>query len=122
MVERSVLLQEIDSLPPKYFGEVLDFVGYLRQKAQNESGNDAARDSGQTILPLGKRPEGTYDAAYMAMAADTERETEAREWCTPLYGLARSKGATLTLDRFMEMQHEEIAREIESDQRLLGKQ
>jgi hypothetical protein len=34
MVERAVLIKEIDRLPPKYFGEVYDFVGYLRHKAQ----------------------------------------------------------------------------------------
>ena len=34
MVERAVLHEEIDRLPPQYFGEVFDFIGYLRQKAQ----------------------------------------------------------------------------------------
>ena len=34
MVERAVLHKEIDKLPPKYFGEVFDFVGYLQYKAQ----------------------------------------------------------------------------------------
>jgi hypothetical protein len=62
MTERAELLKEIDNLPPKYFGEVLDFVGYLRQKDINE--NDDETD------------------AYKAMAADTEREQEAREWCS----------------------------------------
>jgi hypothetical protein len=32
VVERSVLLQEIDSLPPRYYGEVLDFVEYIKEK------------------------------------------------------------------------------------------
>ena len=32
MVERSVLLQEIDSLPPRYYGEVMDFVVYIKEK------------------------------------------------------------------------------------------
>ena len=32
MVERAVLLQEIDSLPPGYYNEVLDFVSYLKEK------------------------------------------------------------------------------------------
>ena len=44
------------------------------------------------------------------------------EWRNPLYGLAKEKGATLTLDRFMEMRREETARENENDQRLWGKQ
>jgi len=37
MIERAVLNKEIDRLPPQYFGEVYDFVGYLRSKAQKES-------------------------------------------------------------------------------------
>jgi hypothetical protein len=32
MVERSTLIQEIDSLPPYYYGEVIDFVGYIKEK------------------------------------------------------------------------------------------
>ena len=32
MVERSILIQEIDSLPPCYYGEVIDFVGYIKEK------------------------------------------------------------------------------------------
>ena len=66
MTQQAELLQEIDKLPQKYFGEVFDFVGYLRQKAQNETDD--------TI------------AAYQAMAADAEREQEAREWCSAYFG------------------------------------
>jgi len=66
MTERADLLKEIDNLPHKYFGEVLDFVGYLRQKAINEKDNETD--------------------AYKAMAADTEREQEAREWCNANFG------------------------------------
>jgi hypothetical protein len=36
MVERSVLLKEIDSLPPLYYGEVVDFVGYIKEKKAKE--------------------------------------------------------------------------------------
>ena len=32
MVERAVLLQEIESLPPRYYNEVVDFVGYIKEK------------------------------------------------------------------------------------------
>ena len=32
MVKRSVLIQEIDSLPPRYYNEVIDFVGYIKEK------------------------------------------------------------------------------------------
>ena len=32
MVERSALIQEIDSLPSYYYSEVLDFVSYIKEK------------------------------------------------------------------------------------------
>ena len=37
MVERSVLMQEIDSLPPRYYAEVIDFVSFLKEKKVNKS-------------------------------------------------------------------------------------
>ena len=71
MAERSVLLKEIDKLPPQYIGEVLDFVSFLRQKTQAETDNDIS--------------------AYQAMAADVEREQEAREWCNSYFGPSHNK-------------------------------
>ena len=68
MAQHAELLKEIDKLPQKYFGEVVDFVGYLQQKAKNEEVNNID--------------------AYKAMAADTEREQEAREWCNGYFGPA----------------------------------
>jgi len=66
MTERSVLLKEIDKLPPKYFGEIINFVEYLQKKTQNEHENDIT--------------------GYKAMAADAEREKEAQEWCNASFG------------------------------------
>jgi molybdopterin synthase catalytic subunit len=66
MTEYAELIKEIDKLPAKYAGEVFDFVGYLRQKTQNENDDDVD--------------------AYKAMAADTEREQEALEWCNAYFG------------------------------------
>jgi len=66
MIERAVLLEEIEKLPPKYLGEVISFVEFLQQKTQMEYKNDI---------------EG-----YKAMAADTEREQEAQEWCNAYFG------------------------------------
>jgi len=37
MVDRSVLLKEIDTLPPRYYGEVIDFVGYIKEKKIKEN-------------------------------------------------------------------------------------
>jgi len=71
MTEQAELIKEIDKLPSRYIGEVLDYVGYLRKKAQNENIDDID--------------------AYKAMAADTEREREASEWCNAYFGPACSK-------------------------------
>ncbi|MDR0444525.1 MAG: DUF2281 domain-containing protein [Treponema sp.] len=76
MIEHVQLLQEIDKLPPKYYGEVFDFVEYLRCKTQNDSDT------------FGTNTFGTNEDAYKAMAADTEREQEAREWCNAYFGPA----------------------------------
>jgi hypothetical protein len=37
MIERSALLKEIDTLPPRYYGEVIDFVGYIKEKKIKEN-------------------------------------------------------------------------------------
>jgi len=36
MTQQAELLKKIDKLPPRYFGEVIDFVEYLQHKAQQE--------------------------------------------------------------------------------------
>ena len=73
MVERAVLHKEIDKLPPQYFGKVFDFVGYLRQKH---------------ICDVAETQNYDEISDYQAMAADTEREQEAREWCNAYFGPA----------------------------------
>jgi hypothetical protein len=37
MPDCAVLIKEIQSLPPSYWGEVLDFVGYLKHKNRDRS-------------------------------------------------------------------------------------
>jgi hypothetical protein len=71
MTQQVELVKEIDKLPSRYIGEALDYVEYLRLKAQNENTDDIE--------------------AYKAMAADTEREREADEWCNSYFGHAYSK-------------------------------
>ncbi|MDR2596973.1 MAG: DUF2281 domain-containing protein [Treponema sp.] len=75
MTEQVELIKEIDKLPSKYIGEILDYVGYLQKKAQNENADDIE--------------------AYKVMAADTEREQEACEWCNGYFGPACSKPVSL---------------------------
>ena len=69
MSDCAVLIKEIQSLPPSCWGKVLDFVERLKE-------NDA---------------ENSEEAAYRAMAADVDREREAREWCGASFGPARNK-------------------------------
>jgi predicted adenine nucleotide alpha hydrolase (AANH) superfamily ATPase len=71
MTQQAELIREIDKLPSKYIGEVLDYVEKKKKKAQNENIDDIE--------------------AYKAMAADTEREQEAGEWCSACFGPAYSK-------------------------------
>ena len=71
MTQRAELIEEIDKLPPQYVGKVFDFVGYLQRKVENQQDDEIA--------------------AYQAMAADTERELEAREWCNSYFGPANNK-------------------------------
>ena len=37
MIERAVLLKEIETLPPRYYGEVVDFVAYIKAKKVKET-------------------------------------------------------------------------------------
>jgi len=60
MTDRAVLIKEIDKLPQNYYGEVFDFVEYLQKKVRKDKEDDVA--------------------GYKAMAADTERELEAKAY------------------------------------------
>jgi len=37
MLERAVLIKEIDSLSPRYYNEIVDFVGYIKEKKAKEN-------------------------------------------------------------------------------------
>jgi alpha-D-ribose 1-methylphosphonate 5-triphosphate diphosphatase PhnM len=75
MTQQVELMRMVDKLPPGYFGEAADYLEYLQQKAQQ-----AAAQSDNTEEEI---------AAYKAMAADTEREKEASEWCNAYFGPAK---------------------------------
>ena len=49
---------------------------------------------------------------------EEQERPAASDWVNPLLGMAKAKGATLTLERFLEMQQEEIKHENENDRRL----
>jgi hypothetical protein len=67
MSDIETLVQKIKSFPPVYQQEVLNFVDYLKTKQKNQSSLEE-------------------DEAWRAMAADTEREKEAGEWCNAYFG------------------------------------
>ena len=48
MTQQAELFRKIEKLPPQYFGEVIDFVGYLQYKALN--GNKPL------VAPTGEMP------------------------------------------------------------------
>jgi hypothetical protein len=47
MTQQAELINKIEKIPPKYFGEIVDFLGYLQNKAQKEK-NDAAAISAES--------------------------------------------------------------------------
>jgi len=49
MTQQAELFREIDRIPQKYFGEVINFLGYLQHKAQQEASDNEL----EKILPTG---------------------------------------------------------------------
>jgi len=52
MTQQAELFKEIEKLPPQYFGQVIDFVGYLRNKTQQEQ---QAKNDNAVEQPQGRR-------------------------------------------------------------------
>jgi len=63
-------------------------------------------------------PTGKVRATLTLLREEEPQKTPTGKWVNPLLGLAKTKGAKLTLEQFMEMQRVEVALEIENDQRL----
>jgi len=63
-------------------------------------------------------PAGRVRAALTLIFEEEHTQPVAGNWENPLLGLANAKGAKLTLERFIEMQQEEIEHENENDRRL----
>jgi hypothetical protein len=61
-------------------------------------------------------PAGRARAALTLIYEEEQNRPAADNWVNPLLGLAKAKGAKLTLENFLEMQQEEIERENENDQ------
>ena len=63
-------------------------------------------------------PAGKARAALTLVCDEEFERPSAVNWVNPLLGLAKTKGATLTLERFIDMQQSEIEQEIENDRRI----
>jgi hypothetical protein len=63
-------------------------------------------------------PAGKARAALTLIHEEEQAQHGVGNWVNPLLGLAKAKGAKLTLERFLEMQQEEIERENRNDPRL----
>jgi len=62
-------------------------------------------------------PAGKARASLSLICEEEQQQPAAADnWVNPLLGLAKAKGAKLTLERFMEMQQEEI--DLENGRRL----
>ena len=76
MANRTVLINEIETLPEYYYNEVADFIADIKQRQVKETAeNDYSSEK----------------EAYQAMAADKERESEASEWCNAYFGPIHTK-------------------------------
>ena len=63
-------------------------------------------------------PTGRVRAALTLIFEEERMKPVLGNWDNPLLGLAKAKGSKLTLERFLEMQQEEIEHENENDRRL----
>ena len=75
MSNRNALMRDIEALPIAYLDEVIDFVDNLKLR------QDWKKSEISTANKYYSERE-----AYQAMAADTERELEAEEWCNAYFG------------------------------------
>ncbi|GMO66367.1 MAG: hypothetical protein Ta2A_14550 [Treponemataceae bacterium] len=71
------------------------------------------------FAPIGK---ATFEITITPESAVVQgKDKENGKWINPLLGRAKALGATLTTERFMEMQREDIELETEQEDRLFGR-
>jgi len=106
MTRQAELLSIVDTLPPQYFGEVINFAGYLQQKAQQE------------VKPLsGTSPNLTAQEAMergLGLGAGSRIDpTEAVKRCS---GIFKRLDIPLSSDDFLAMRQQERALEKRLDE------
>ena len=61
MTQQAVLMKKIEKIPPKYFGEVIDFLGYLQHKAQQEADNtEPEQESSESTVHIPINSDGKF--------------------------------------------------------------
>jgi len=61
MTQQAELLNKIDKIPQKYFGEVIDFLGYLQHKAQQEEKNSKPeQESYENVITIPTDSNGKF--------------------------------------------------------------
>jgi hypothetical protein len=74
MSDTAVLIDEIQSLPPHLAAEVLDFVGYLKQKNRKEAAEGGTGDTPEYLRR--KAREGEDAGLFKLHAGELNREAE----------------------------------------------
>jgi len=91
MTSRAVLQRELETLPAACLNEVIDFVVWIKQRKlahvpETMLLSEAALSKDWDT----PKEDEAWASLYQAMAADSEREQEAREWCNGYFGPANN--------------------------------
>ncbi|MCL2067254.1 MAG: hypothetical protein FWG99_07285 [Treponema sp.] len=102
MTRQAELLNIVDKLPPKYFGEVIDFAGYLQHKARHE------------IKPLSETSKNltAQEAMERGLGLGTGSRIEPAEAVKHCSGIFKRLDIPLSSDDFLAMRQQE--KELES--------
>jgi hypothetical protein len=73
MIQQAELFNKIEKIPPKYFGEIVDFLGYLQNKAQKEENDTAA-------FPEESSPEESSAYKPKTVGSDGKFHFTRKEW------------------------------------------
>ena len=78
MTQQAELLNIVNTLPQKYFGEVIDFVEYLQYKAQQEAAQQAAAQQAAAQLAADTKEQraAKEKAAFIKYADELNAEAE----------------------------------------------
>jgi len=107
MTQQAELLNIVDKLPPKYFGEVIDFAGYLQQKAQQ-----AAAQQEVNPLPITPQNLTVQEAMKRGLGLGTGSRIDPEEAVKRCSGIFKQLDIPLSSDDFLVMRQQE--RELEN--------